>query len=167
MSGPSALLLVKPSIDALQEMKVETSLYSAQYGRTAGGVINFVTKIAAATSIHGSLFEFLRNEKLDARNFFAPVKPAYKQNQFGGSLGGPIKKNKLFFFGDYEGFRSTRARRSQTSMPTAAERVGNFAGVNPIFDPLSTTTSQRRIHPHPVRERPDSRQPDGSGRGAS
>ncbi len=132
-------ILVKPSIDALQEMKVETNLYSAQYGRTAGGVISFITK-SGTNEYHGSLFEFLRNEKLDARNFFAPVKPSYKQNQFGGSLGGPIKKNKLFFFGDYEGFRQSQGQTFKTSMPTAAERLGNFAGVNPIFDPLSTTT---------------------------
>jgi hypothetical protein len=132
-------ILVKPSIDALQEMKVETNLYSAQYGRTAGGVISFVTK-SGTNEYHGSLFEFLRNEKLDARNFFAPVKPAYKQNQFGGSLGGPIKKNRLFFFGDYEGFRQSQGQTFKTSLPTAAERLGNFAGVNPIFDPTSTTT---------------------------
>ena len=132
-------ILVKPSIDALQEMKVETNLYSAQFGRTAGGVISFVTK-SGTNEFHGSLFEFLRNEKLDARNFFAPTKPAYKQNQFGGSLGGPIKKNKLFFFGDYEGFRQSQGQTFTSSVPIAALRTGNFAGVNAIFDPLSTTT---------------------------
>ena len=132
-------ILVKPSIDALQEMKVETNLYSAQFGRTAGGVISFVTK-SGTNEYHGSLFEFLRNEKLDARNFFAPTKPAYKQNQFGVSLGGPIRKNRLFFFGDDEGFRQSQGQTFKSSVPTAAMRSGNFAGVNAIFDPLSTQT---------------------------
>jgi hypothetical protein len=133
-------VLVKPSIDALQEVKVSTSLYSAEYGRTAGGVINFVTK-SGTNDFHGSLFEFFRNEKLDARNFFAGVRGPYKQNQFGGSLGGPILKNKLFFFGDYEGFRMHQGQTFTSSVPTAAERAGNFAGLFPIFDPLSTVTS--------------------------
>ena len=133
-------VLVKPSVDALQEMKVSTSLYSAEYGRTAGGVINFVTK-SGTNDYHGSLFEFFRNEKLDARNFFAAVRGPYKQNQFGGSLGGPVKKNKLFFFADYEGFRMHQGQTFTDSVPTAAERAGNFAGLFPIFDPLTTTTS--------------------------
>jgi hypothetical protein len=137
-------ILVKPSVDALQEMKVQTSLYSAEYGRTAGGVINFVTK-SGTNQFHGSVFEFLRNEKLDARNFFAAVKPAYKQNQFGGSMGGPVVKNKLFFFGDYEGFRMHQGQTYTASVPTAAERAGNFAGVAPIFDPLSTTTNSSGV----------------------
>ena len=137
-------ILVKPSVDALQEMKVQTSLYSAEYGRTAGGVINFVTK-SGTNQFHGSVFEFLRNEKLDARNFFAAVRPAYKQNQFGGSMGGPVVKNKLFFFGDYEGFRMHQGQTYTASVPTAAERAGNFAGVAPIFDPLSTTTNSSGV----------------------
>lgn len=133
-------VILKPSVDALQEMKVETSLYSAEYGRTAGGVINFVTK-SGTNDYHGSVFEFLRNEKMDARNFFAPKKPSYKQNQFGGSMGGPVIKNRLFFFGDYEGFRQAQGQTFTDSVPTAAERQGNFAGVSPIFDPLSTTAN--------------------------
>ena len=133
-------VILKPSVDALQEMKVQTSLYSAEYGRTAGGVINFVTK-SGTNELHGSLFEFLRNEKLDARNFFAAQKAPYKQNQFGGSLGGPIKKNRLFFFGDYEGFRQRQGQTFVNSVPTAAERAGNFAGLFSVFDPLSTTTN--------------------------
>ena len=132
-------VILKPSVDALQEMKVETSLYSAEYGRTSGGVINFVTK-SGGNEYHGSLFEFLRNEKLDARNFFAPKRPSYKQNQFGGSLGGPIQKNKLFFFGDFEGFRQAQGQTYTSSVPTEAMRAGSFAGIAAIFDPLSTAT---------------------------
>ncbi|MGC4051194.1 MAG: TonB-dependent receptor [Paludibaculum sp.] len=133
-------VILKPSVDALQEMKVETSLYSAEYGRTSGGVINFVTK-SGTNEYHGSLFEFLRNEKLDARNFFAPKKPSYKQNQFGGSIGGPIRQNTLFFFGDFEGFRQAQGQTFTSSVPTANLRTGNFSGVNAVFDPLSTVTT--------------------------
>ena len=155
-------VLVKPSVDALQEMKVYTSLYSAEYGRTAGGVINFVTR-SGVNEFHGSLFEFFRNEKLDARNFFAAVRGPFKQNQFGGSLGGPIMKNKLFFFGDYEGFRMHQGQTFTDSVPTSAERVGNFAGVAAIFDPLSTTTNANGvIHPLAISERPDPSRADGS-----
>ena len=137
-------VILKPSVDALQEMKVETSNYSAEFGRTAGGVINFVTK-SGTNEYHGSVFEFLRNDKLDANTFFAnktgQPKAPYKQNQFGGSIGGPIKKNKLFFFGDYEGFRMIQGQTYTSSLPTGPERQGNFAGLNAIFDPLSTVTN--------------------------
>jgi len=127
-------VLVKPSVDALQEMKVETSLYSAEYGRTAGGVINFVTK-SGSNDYHGSLFEFLRNEKLDARNFFAGFRGAYKQNQFGGSLGGPVSKNRLFFFGDYEGFRMHQGQTYVDSVPTAARAPGELRRPVPDLRP--------------------------------
>jgi hypothetical protein len=99
---------VKPSIDAIQEVKVSTNLFSAEYSRAVGGVVDVITK-SGTNDYHGSLYEFWRNDKLDARNFFAKKgtvpKPEFRQNQFGGSLGGPIFKNRTFFFGDYEGFR--------------------------------------------------------------
>jgi len=131
-------ILVKPSIDALVEMKVQTNLYAAELGRTAGGVINLLTK-SGGNQYHGSLFEFFRNEKLDARNFFAlATKPSYKQNQFGGSIGGPIKRNRTFFFGDYEVFRMRQGQTFVSTVPTVAMRRGSFAGINAIFDPLTT-----------------------------
>ncbi len=133
-------VIVKPSVDALQEMKVQTNLYSAEFGRTAGGVINFVTK-SGSNAFHGSLFEFFRNQHLDARSFFAGAKPPYHQNQFGGSNGGPIKKNRVFYFGDYEGFRVHQGQTFVDSVPTVAERQGNFSGLNPIFNPFTTTTN--------------------------
>ena len=137
-------IIVKPSVDALVEMKVQTNLYSAELGRTAGGVINFVTK-SGVNKFHGSLFEFLRNEKLDARNFFAgATKPSYKQNQFGGSIGGPIRKNRTFFFGDYEVFRTRQGQTAVSTIPTVAMRQGNFAGLNAIFDPLTTRPDPAR-----------------------
>jgi len=138
-------IIVKPSMDALAEFRVETNLYSAEIGRTAGGVINLITK-SGTNDLHGSLFEFFRNEHLDAKNFFAgpgPT-PAYKQNQFGGSLGGPFKKNKTFFFGDYEGFRLRQGQTFTSTVPTLAMRQGNFAGVNPIFDPTTTRSDPSR-----------------------
>ena len=133
-------VIVKPSVDALQEMKVQTNLYSAEFGRTAGGVINFVTK-SGTNDFHGSLFEFFRNQHMDARNFFAGSKPPYHQNQFGGSNGGPIKKNRVFYFADYEGYRMHQGQTFVDSVPTVAERQGNFAGLNRIFDPFTTTTN--------------------------
>jgi outer membrane receptor protein involved in Fe transport len=133
-------VIVKPSVDALQEMKVQTNLYSAEFGRTAGGVINFVTK-SGTNAFHGSLFEFFRNQHLDARSFFAAAKPPYHQNQFGGSNGGPIRKNRAFYFADYEGFRVHQGQTFVDSVPTIAERQGNFSGLNRIFDPFTTTTN--------------------------
>lgn len=131
--------IVRPSVEALAEMKVLTNLYSAELGRTAGGVINVITK-SGGNEYHGSLFHFFRNEKLDARNFFAGrgPKPPYKQNQFGGSIGGPIKENRTFFFGDYESYRARLAQTFTSTVPTLAMRQGRFEGLNPIFDPLST-----------------------------
>ena len=136
-------VIVKPAVDALQEMKVQTSLYSAEFGRTAGGVLNFVTK-SGTNEYHGSLFEFFRNQHMDARNFFAGAKPPYHQNQYGGSIGAPIKKNRIFYFGDYEGFRMRQGQTFVDTVPTVAERQGNFAGINAIFDPLSTTSQSTR-----------------------
>ena len=141
-------VVVKPPIDALAEFKLSTNAYAAELGRTAGGVINLVTKSGTDT-FHGSLYEFFRNEKLDAKNFFAgagPI-PAYKQNQFGGSFGGPIKKGNTFFFGDYEGLRLRQGITFTSSVPTQAMRQGNFAGLSTIYDPLTRTAYPRNVIP--------------------
>jgi hypothetical protein len=123
-----AVIGVRPSIDAIAEFRVETNLYTAEVGRTSAGVINVLTK-SGTNGFHGSAFEFLRNDKLDASNFFAVTKPELRQNQFGGSLGGPIKKNRLFFFGDYEGLRIVQGTTSVVTVPTLFEEqnVGNFS----------------------------------------
>ena len=116
-------IVVRPSIDAVQEVNVSTNLYPAEVSRTAGGVANVITK-SGTNAFHGSLFEYLRNDAFDARNYFATTgpKPELRQNQFGGSVGGPIRKNKTFFFGDYEGFRQVWAQNTYTStVPTAAQ----------------------------------------------
>ena len=122
-NGTSAPLSCGPSIDAVQEVNVSTNLYPAEVSRTEGGVVNVITK-SGTNTFHGSLYEYLRNDILDARNYFATTgpKPELRQNQFGGSIGGPIRKNKTFFFGDYEGFRQVWARNTYTStVPTAAQ----------------------------------------------
>jgi hypothetical protein len=129
-----------PSPDAIEEFKVQTNSMSAEFGRSGGAVMNVTIK-SGSNGFHGSAFEFLRNEKLDAKNFFDPPDksiPPYKQNQFGGAIGGPIIKNKTFFFGDYQG---TRIRQSKTFLATVAPpawRTGDFSGFNPIFDPDPT-----------------------------
>lgn len=142
-------VIIKPSVDALEEMKVESNLYSAELGRTGGAVVNFITK-SGTNTLHGTAFEYLRNQVTDAKNFFSlpgPT-PPYKQNQFGGSLGGPIRKDKTFFFGDYEGLRIRQAQSFTSTVPTAAEQQGNFSGVSAIFDPLSTVGNTRTRFPN-------------------
>jgi outer membrane receptor protein involved in Fe transport len=126
-----------PPPDALQEVKVLTNSFSAEYGRNAGSVFQVVTR-SGSNEIHGSLWEFLRNHKLNARNFFAPSTiPQLIQNQFGAAAGGPIKKNKLFLFGSYEGLRVRPASLGASSFPlTEAERRGDFsASAAPVRDP--------------------------------
>ncbi len=127
-----------PPPDALQEVKVLTNSFSAEYGRNAGSVFNVITK-SGTNEVHGSLWEFLRNHKLNARNFFAPsVKPQLIQNQFGAAAGGPIRKNRLFVFGSYEGLRVRPAALNTAAFPlTSAERAGNFAGGPAARDPLT------------------------------
>jgi hypothetical protein len=120
---------VRPSVDAIREFEMLTSTYDASFGRNPGAQVNVVLN-SGSNDFHGSLFEFHRNAALDARNYFAPsgeAKPKYIRNQFGGSLGGPIKRNHTFFFGDYEGTRSREGITRVTNVPTALERAGNFS----------------------------------------
>src|SRR5262249_12755406 len=128
---------VKPSIDAIAEVKVQTSMYTAEVGRTAGGVVNIVTK-SGANDFHGSAFEFNRSDKFDSRNYFATTgpKPKLDQNQYGGSLGGPVKRNKTFFFGDVERFDVTQGVTGVATVPTAKMRAGDFSELSTaIYDP--------------------------------
>jgi hypothetical protein len=110
---------VKPSIDAIQEVTVETNNYAPEIGRTAGGVVNVITK-SGTNKFHGSAYEFFRNDKFDARNAFASTgaKPELRQNQYGASLGGPIWKDRTFFFGDYEGLRLVSGTTFTSTVPT-------------------------------------------------
>src|SRR6516162_3440708 len=123
------VVTVIPTQDAIEEFKVQTNNLGPEYGRFAGGVINLNTK-GGTNSYHGSLYEFLRNKVLNANDFFAnkggTARPPFTQNQFGGNAGGPIFKDKLFFFGSYEGFRQRKGNILTTWVPTAAERTGDF-----------------------------------------
>jgi Carboxypeptidase regulatory-like domain len=115
-----------PNPDAIQEFNLQTSSMSAEYGGGAA-VVNIVTK-SGTNSLHGNVFEFLRNGAMNARNFFAPAQDTLKRNQFGGTAGGPIKKNQLFFFGTYQGTRIRSAPAGRVAfVPTAAERSGDFS----------------------------------------
>lgn len=117
-----------PNPDAMQEFNVETDNLSAQYGIGAGAVVNLVTK-SGTNDIHGDVFEFVRNGDFNARNFFAPTQDTLKRNQYGGAIGGPILKNKLFYFGTYQGTKIRSAAQGNVEfVPTAAERSGDFSG---------------------------------------
>jgi Carboxypeptidase regulatory-like domain/TonB dependent receptor len=117
-----------PNPDAMQEFNVETDNLSAQYGIGAGAVVNLVTK-SGTNDIHGDVFEFVRNGDFNARNFFAPTQDTLKRNQYGGAVGGPIIKNKLFYFGTYQGTKIRSAAQGNVAfVPTAAERTGDFSG---------------------------------------
>ena len=138
--------VIQPPVDALQEFKVETNAYSAEFGRGNGAIINAVIK-SGTNELHGSLWEFLRNDKLDARNYFDdPTQPTppYKQNQFGGTFGGPIiiphfydGRNRTFFFVDYEGLRVRQAQTQTALVPSLNERMGDFTEIltnQPVFN---------------------------------
>src|SRR5437660_8145511 len=124
---------IVPSIDAIQEFKVLTYNYSAEYGTRAGPTVLVTTK-GGSNGFHGSLFEFFRNTKLDARSFFAVTKEQFNLNQFGGALGGPIQKDKTFFFLDYQGKRQRHGVPFTGLVPTAAMMNGDFS-----MDPLGAT----------------------------
>jgi Carboxypeptidase regulatory-like domain len=140
----SGAIAIVPSIDALQEFNVLTYNYSVQYGTRAGPTVLLTSK-SGTNRFHGTLFDFLRNTDLNATSYFSPVNPEYIRNQFGGSVGGPIRKDKTFFFFDYQGTRSIQGIPSLTQVPTMLERQGNFTEsfpgfpAVPIYDPNTTT----------------------------
>jgi len=139
--------VIKPSIDAIQEFKISTNAYSAESGRALGGTVNVSIK-SGSNDLHGTVFEFLRNEKLDAKNFFDPAdspRAPFKRNQFGFSVGGPIIKNRTFFFGDYEGTRIRESSTFNETIPTQAQLGGDFSGVSQtIYDPFSLDPDTNR-----------------------
>ena len=119
------IAVVNPNIDSLQEFKVTTSNYDAQFGSVAGALMQATTK-SGTNNLHGSLFEYLRNDVFNAKDRFAGLNLPLRWNQFGASVGGPIKKDKVFFFADYQGTRRRRAASVVTTVPTAAERSGDL-----------------------------------------
>ncbi|HTC34981.1 MAG TPA: carboxypeptidase regulatory-like domain-containing protein [Bryobacteraceae bacterium] len=119
---------IVPNLDSIAEFRILTSNFDAEYGEFSGGQINVVTK-SGSNEFHGDLFEFLRNTDLDARNYFSPTRGTFDQNQYGGTVGGPIKKNKVFFFADYQGTRLTQGiDTGEIPVPSLAERAGDFGG---------------------------------------
>ena len=121
---------VRPPLDAVQEFKVSTSTYGAAVGRNGGGQVNVITR-SGSNAFSGSAYEFLRSGGLDSRNYFAPAgepDPEYGRHQFGGSAGGPLVRNRTFFFADYERTRLREGTTRVTNVPTLEERAGNFAG---------------------------------------
>src|SRR5713226_8014358 len=137
--APGSVLGGSLGVDAIQEFSVLTSNYSAEYGKTSGGVVNAITR-SGTNQFHGSAYEFLRNNKLDARNFFddpTQSTPPFKRNQFGGAVGGPIFKNRTFFFADYEGVRRSKGITTVATVPSTAAKGGTLCS-SP--DPGSTCT---------------------------
>ena len=141
--------LIQTSIDGLQEFSVQQNAYSADFG-SAGGLLNMTSK-PGSSQFHGAAYEFLRNEKLDARVFFAPRREALKRNQFGASLGGPMNLPKIlggkgtFFFVNYEAMRQRQGLVFNDIVPTLAQKNGDFSapGLNTIYDPLTTANGTR------------------------
>ncbi len=141
--------VMRPPPDAIQEFKIQTHSYSAEYGRNSGSVVNVVTR-AGTNQLHGAGWEFNRDDALQARNFFAAPdpapKPKLKQNQFGGSVGGPLVRNRIFGFGYYEGYRNNREATSNIVVLTDAQRAGNF-GSTVIRDPQTGLPFQNNTIP--------------------
>ncbi len=148
---------VTPSVDAIREFEVLTGNYDASFARNSGGQVNVVVK-SGTNSLHGALFGFFRNQAMDARNFFAPAgpDPRYRREQFGAAIGGPIVRNRTFFFADYEGRRLDEGISRTTRVPTALERSGDFTASDPRTPPVDLFTQRpfpggvipaSRIHP--------------------
>lgn len=143
-----------PNVDAIQEFKIESNSPPAEFGRFNGGVVNLTTK-SGTNALRLTGFEFLRHEALNARNFFAstnPVKPTYRRHQFGGVLGGPLRKDRSFFFVDYQGQRQTIGRAAISTVPTLLQRQGVFTEaiggrVPAIYDPATTAGNARAAFP--------------------
>ncbi len=139
-------LKVFPNLESIEEFKVQVGNYDAQFA-SGGAVVNVITR-SGGNQIHGSAFEFLRNYALDARQFFDAKKPQFQQNQFGFAIGGPIIKNKTFFFGDYQGLRVHEASTSVVTEPTVAMRGGNFSGVATIYNPATYNSATNTRSPY-------------------
>lgn len=136
-------LVLNPSVDSIEEFKIQKSQYPAEFGGKASALINVATK-SGSNVFHGSGFEFVRNDAFDSRNFFQPANqpmPPLRQNQFGGALGGPLAQNRSFFFGSYEGQRMRRSQTKTFSAPPLALRQGDFSGYPALCDPLTIPTA--------------------------
>ena len=136
----NAFINVTPPLEAIQEFKVQTNNPSAEFGVFGGAVVNLTIR-SGTNRLSGSLFEYYRDESLNARNFFAATKAPFNSHQFGGTVGGPIRKNRAFFFGDFQALRQDQGRTFLFTVPTAEMRTGNLSGISSeVFDP---TTGER------------------------
>jgi Carboxypeptidase regulatory-like domain/TonB dependent receptor len=175
-----AIAIINPNIDSLQELKVTTSNYDAEFGSVAGALLQATTK-SGTNQWHGSAFEYLQNDVFNSANPFTQLKPPIRWNQFGGSLGGPIKKNKVFIFGDYQGSRQRNGASLLTTVPTPDERGGNLQALlgnyicsngsvspSPCASPLMVPTTGGGSVPAQggMVFDPNTGNPDGSGRKA-
>jgi hypothetical protein len=149
--APGSVLGGSLGVDAIQEFSVLTSNYSAEYGKTSGGVVNAITR-SGTNQFHGSAYEFIRNNKLDARNFFddpTQSTPPFKRNQFGGAIGGPIFKNRTFFFADYEGIRQSKGITTVATVPSVIARTGalcsNPDNPNNVCTPFNVTVDPKAL----------------------
>jgi len=136
-------LVINPSVDSIQEFRIQKSMYPAEFGGKASALINVATR-AGSNMFRGSVFEFHRNEAFDAPNYFHPRDeplPRLRQNQFGGALGGPVVRDRTFFFGSFEALRMHRSLTRTFSVPPLAVRAGDFAGQQPICDPATIPTT--------------------------
>ena len=126
MNGGTSIV---PNLDSIDQFRVLTNNFDPEYGNYNGGMVTVVTK-SGSDSFHGNAFEFLRNTDLDARGYFDPTRAPFRQNQFGGTLGGPIKHHKIYFFGDYQGTRTTEGvETGLISVPSTQDRAGNLSDV--------------------------------------
>jgi hypothetical protein len=136
MNGGTSII---PNLDSIEQFRVLTNNFDPEYGNYNGGVITVITK-SGSNAFHGKAFEFFRNTALDAKGYFDPTVPAFNQNQFGGAVGGPIKRDKVFFFADYQGTRTTQGvETGNISVPTLAERDGDFSADAALFQTTATT----------------------------
>jgi len=139
-------MVIAPSIDSIQEVNIQKTSYAPEFGGKSGAVINVVSR-SGSNAVHGSLFEFVRNDIFDAKNFFdaaaSPI-PPFRQNQFGATLGGPVIHDRTFFFASYEGQHLRKSLTQTFSVPTQAMRQGDFSGLPVIFDPLNVAAGRRQ-----------------------
>ena len=154
-------IVLRPSVEAVREFKIQTSMFAADQGRNSGATVNIITK-SGTNDWHGSAYDFLRNDSTDARNFFLAKKPTLRQNQFGASFGGRVIRDKLFFFSNYEGYRRRQERAFVNTVPNAAMRAGDFSTIRDIFDPSTLraapgTASGFLRDPFPNRQIPSNR----------
>ena len=124
--GVNQTTSIVPNLDSIEEFRILTNNFDAEYGNYSGGQVNAITK-SGTNEFHGEAFEFLRNDVLDARNYFSGIRGAFKQNQFGGTFGGPVVRKKIFFFVDYQGTRQTQGQVADVPVPSSADLNGNLA----------------------------------------